>query len=316
MSGAFDKELRAMDSAWANAPEGFADLPEGIYTMQISEASIKKTKTSGKPRATFRFVVTEGEHLGSSQMDGFMLDPENPVGMSILKTLLGKKLGYEIPDSLSEVEDILADISKKNPIVTAQVVKKGDFTNVKVLEMVDAGGGESPPEDTTDNAAADGGDDGYKVGDKVKFKNEDEMVLGTITKKSKSGDFSIETDDAVWDDIPADLLSLQDDEAADPEMEALVGFCGAQGVAIDSDASKEGIIKILSKMRWASEELTSHERELLTTNGIKLVTAPAPKATPKSAPKATPKAKPKACKACGGSGKNSKGKPCPICSAK
>lgn len=296
--GAFDKEMKSMDGAWSNAPES-SDLPEGQYTLTIQAAEIRKSKNSGKLRATFQYVVSEGEHLGASQFDGFTLDPDNPIGMSMLKQLLGKRLGYEIPESLGDVEDILADISKKHPIVSAQIVRKGDFTNVRVLEVLSAesesieGAAESVAEEPAaeEPAADDPVVATLNVGDAVTFENDGETHTGTITKANEDGSFDVETETENWNEVPADMLSLT--ETVEPETEAeetddkltdLIALAGAHGIEIVDGATRAKVEKTLKAAKWQRDELTKEEIAALEEIGVVI-----PKAAPKSAVKSVAK---------------------------
>lgn len=307
----FDKELEQMDSAWNNAPET-SDLPEGQYTMTIQDAKLGKTKTSGKLRASFQFTVAEGEHLGSSQWDGYNLDGENPVGMSFLKRLL-TKLGYDIPESLAEVGDILTDIATKNPVVLAQVVKKGDFTNVRVQEVVADSGGKTAPsaakaqakrqpaartpvEDVHDIIAAGEVEaaEGFAIGDVVTFENNGTEYTGTIKAIRDDGTYDVETESDVWNEVPADLLTKAasaDSPEEDDGRESLALLAGAHGVEIQDGDGPEEIVAALRKHRWVRSDLTDDEIALLAEHGIKPAT-PAPKPTPK--PAAQPSTKPAA----------------------
>lgn len=311
--GEFDKELKDMGSAWSDAPAS-SDLPEGSYTMTIQEAEIRKTKSSGKLRATFRYVVSEGEHQGASQFDGFTLDPENPVGMSMLKQLLGKKLGYEVPETIQEVQDILGDISKKNPIVTAQVVRKGDFTNVRVLEVVGEGGVAKPfPKKTPPTSAprAVAASASLSEGDEVTFENEGKTEKGKIIKARADGSFDVEAESDTWREVPAEMLTLAsgDDEASAEEEPAteegddrtsLLALAAAHGIAgLKDDMTHEKLVEELKGYEWKRDELTKDEIALLERTGILSApkkTSPPPKKTeqaPKPAPKVAPKATPK-----------------------
>lgn len=299
--GAFTKEMKTMDSAWTNAPES-SDLPEGQYTLTIQAAEIRKAKSSGKLRATFQYVVSEGEHLGASQFDGFTLDPENPVGMSMLKNLLGKRLGYEIPESMGDVEDILADITKKHPIVSAQIVKKGDFTNVRVLELLsaesedatedaaeEAEAADAPLEEETESEAA-----AFAVGDAVTFETDGETQNGKITKANDDGSFDVETDSENWSEVPADLLTLveesadeeaEEEEEVDETLPELIALGNAHGLDIADDADRETAEETIKATKWKRDELTKEEIAVLEAIGVK----PVAKATAKPAAKPAPK---------------------------
>ena len=284
----FDSELEAMNSAWSEAPES-NDLPEGVYTMTIQSAEIKRTKTSGKLRATFQYVVSEGEHEGASQYDGFMLDGESPVGMSVLKQLISK-LGYEVPADFSEVNDVLSEITNSNPIVSAQIVRKGDFTNVRVVELLDgAPEGDEPAEDDEEEVedadeSNDAGDDEsgdsddseeqkeLAVGDKVSLEVEGSIYIGTISKIRRDGTMDVETDEEVFEEVDPALLTPEDtdesnDEDADEdkELKTAIELATAHDIeGIDDDTTKKKAFKILGEAEWDRSELTDEEIEFLT----------------------------------------------------
>jgi hypothetical protein len=325
MNEDFKDELHDMDAAWSNAPEN-TDLPEGTYTMTISEGKLTKTKTSGKIRAAFCFVIAEGEHLGAKQWDGFMLDGENPIGMSFFKKFLAK-LGYEIPASMAEINDVLEDITARNPIVSAQVVRKGDFTNVRVLELLGEGGGapqqaklvhaDAPkvtakptPKPKTkaavvqddDAVEGDGEQVAFGVGDEVAFNDdEDNVIVGKITKIE--GDVAeIETDDAVWGDIALENLRPNDGEEVVEEAEAepadavaLRALLAAVGGEVTDDEARDDVVAKLAEYEWKRDEITEDEAKTLAGAGIAIVATPKPAPKPKAVakPVAAPAVKPK-----------------------
>jgi len=321
MGDTFKKELDNMSSAWSDAPES-SDLPEGTYTMTINSAEIRRTKNSGKLRATFQFTVSEGEHIGASQFDGYMLDPESPMGMSMLKQLLSQKLNYEIPENLSDLEELLADISNKNPIVTAEIVRKGDFTNVRVLELLT---GAAPAVKTnptskktskkveTEEEAEEAEEAGeeeeaeeveLKVGSEVTFTVEDEEVTGKITKKNKNGTFNIETDTDIYEDVEASDLSPADGEEAeaaeeeideDDKKDELLLLAQSHDIAVEDTMTGEELQAELGQYEWKKSELTDEEIELLEGCEIAIIDDKAKKPlTKKPAPAPVSKGKPAA----------------------
>lgn len=259
---AFEKELARMDSAWSNAPKD-TDLPEGIYTATIQSAEMRKSQKSGNPMVTMRFVVADGEHLGAQQNNNNVLNPENPVGMSILKKTL-TKLGYEIPETMAEVADILADVSKKNPIVTIQVKKSGEYTNVYVLELVSEGDAkaEAPVADDSDDAE-------FAVGDDVTFEAEGATQSGKITEKNKDGTYAVETEEANWPEVAASDLTKAEAEETDPELLAMAQAHQIKGL----EDGTEALIAAMKCHSWMRSELTDDEIALLETHGIKTAAA-------------------------------------------
>ena len=310
----FAKEMAEMNGAWTDAPDN-SDLPEGVYSMIIQSAEVKRTKTSGKLRATFQFVVAEGEHEGASQYDGFMLDGDSPVGMSMLKQLISK-LGYEVPEDFSDVNDVLNDITNANPLVSGEVKRKGDFTNVRVLELLEAADGsdEGATDDDDDDAVEDtdgaeddeageeaeeGEEEGEEeseddeveevelaVGVAVSLEVEGDTYQGAVKKIRKNGNVDVETDEEVFEDVEPDLLTIVteegEEEGEDTEQATAVELAAAHGIdGIEDDTPKAKALNILRKQKWNKDELTDEEIEFLTdVVGIEFPAKKKPTAAP------------------------------------
>lgn len=285
---AFEKELARMDSAWSNAPKD-TDLPEGIYTATIQSAEMRKSQKSGNPMVTMRFVVADGEHLGAQQNNNNVLNPENPVGMSILKKTL-TKLCYEIPETMAEVADILADVSKRNPIVTIQVKKSGEYTNVYVLELVSDGDAKAEAIEEDEAPVANDSDDAeFAVGDDVTFEAEGATQSGKITEKNKDGTYAVETEEANWPEVAASDLTKAEAEAdAEPEADPeLLALAQAHEIKVAAEAGTEALVAAMKRHSWKRSELTDDEIALLETHGIKTAAVaqkPVAKAPAKPAP--------------------------------
>ncbi len=314
--GEFDKELKAMNAAWSGAPES-SDLPEGTYTMIIQEAKLARSKSNGKLRAAFRYVVSEGEHRGSSQFDGFQLDPEDTRTMSRLKTFLGKKLGYEIPPTMQGVEEILADITARNPIVLVQLQKskKSDYMNIYVQEVLGAAEGADVVADADADADAPAAEDTAPEGEEaseaapelgvgvvVEFESGGEKIQGKITEDKGDNTYTVETETDVYADVDASLLTpvatedapADDEPAPEPEAEAddavrtgLMALAQAYGLKVKDSMTAEDLTKMLRGYEWKASDLTDDEVEVL-----KAVSIPVMQSKPTAKPVAKTPAKP------------------------
>jgi hypothetical protein len=226
--GKFTNRLKAMDEQWKNSGSGFPEIAPGEYTLQITGAELKESQTSGNLRATFTYTLMDGEQAGETLMDGFTLDGEKPAGMRMLKGLL-EKLEMEVPESMSDVEGILGTVAEAGLTVRALIKKSGDFTNVKVQELLgsaeavaDEDAAEADPaeegvEAETTEEAAEGAEEetvdetptpkhGYKKGMTVCFKNGADTITGKITKVDGAMT-TIETAEGdEWEDVPVQAL--------------------------------------------------------------------------------------------------------------
>jgi flagellar biosynthesis GTPase FlhF len=219
--GAFEKELKSMDGAWSSAPES-GDLPVGQYTMQLGSVEIRKTQAD-KMRAFIHYVVTEGTHQGVGQNDGFTLDTENPdKGMSMFKQWM-KNFVDEIPETMLEVKEILAELSNTNPLLVADVVKSkdGQYTNVRVVEVL----GSADDADGVVEEEEEEEEEELSVGDEVEFTNPEdgEEYTGTIMKVMKNDMYKVETEDdviTVSGDILRGEAEEEEEEAEEEEEEA------------------------------------------------------------------------------------------------
>jgi len=278
-NNAFAAELKKMNSSWSDAPEN-TNLPEGEYTFTVQNAEIKKAQSSGKLRAVFTLAVAEGEHAGATIQDGYNLDAENTLGMSMLKAQLGR-YGYEIPESLTDVVDILEAISAENPMVIGKVKQNGDFTNVRITEVLDGaaakeGGEEEAPAEEEGGEGEEAAE--IMVGSTVTFTVEDEEITATITKKHKDGSFDAENDDESFEKIdPSELTLVGDEEEGGEDGEAedntdLLELVAAHGIPdIEEDMARADIIEALGGYEWKREELTDDEAALLEASEIEVI---------------------------------------------
>lgn len=101
-----EQDLLALGAVFEDAivmddPDGFKDLPEGEYLSQVTQFEIKKTKSTNKLMAAWRFKVVEGEEGGGRYIFKNLVIEDNPANMKRLISDLGK-FGLEI-NSLADI---------------------------------------------------------------------------------------------------------------------------------------------------------------------------------------------------------------------
>ena len=305
----FANRLKKMNNQWDDTASGFEDIPEGIYSAQLVEAILKETK-AGALRVSVQYAVAEGEHAGESVFDGFMLEKDNEfceMGAQFMKGWL-EAIGYEVPP-LDEIEDVLEQVTADSPLVLIEVKKKGDFTNVRVKELL--GGSASETQINTKERTVKAKtqskkkavDCPFSEGDEVQFDDDGTALSGKILSIDADETCTIlSDDDEEWEEIPFSLLTVKDaeveeekeeeeeieDQEAEEEeeeeeeegisQEDLLVFCGSQGLKeVKKNMKPEKIISILEGYEWNADELTEDEVALL--EGVEVpVNKPKPKA--------------------------------------
>jgi hypothetical protein len=135
----FKARLRQMKSRFEearSARSAFEDLPDGRYVCKITKAYLHESE-SGKMFAVFSFNVIEGEEKGEVITDWNNLDHD--VGLRIFCEKV-KRLGSELPDDPTAIEDMLKEIAGDRPTVRLRLktrkTDKGEFQgkNIEVEE--------------------------------------------------------------------------------------------------------------------------------------------------------------------------------------
>jgi transcription antitermination factor NusG len=263
-------KLKKHGGAWkaANAREktgGFADLEPGLYLAAITSAVLDEFGQNNKLAVQFVFTVQEGESEGQTQSSFDNLETED--NMYWFQNKLSK-LGYELPDDISEMPEILEDIEANRPIVKIKVVEKDGYTNVYLNKLVEESGGltakeikgeeeEAPSKDKAKPSAkakakakakAEKVEAELEVGDRVTFVDEGNTFTGTVKEVNgdeQSCDVEVDDVDEVWDVDFNDLTKLEGDEApADTEEEEEAAFEVGQTVSFETEdeVELEGVI--------------------------------------------------------------------------
>lgn len=153
----FAKKLKDAGKLWnaaktraAEAGSGrYAEFDDGRYMTRITDAKIGESQSSGRLQVVWTFKFEDGQYEGQTKLDFSGL--ETDTNLYYLAQRL-QQLGYEPPDSLEEIEDILEDVKKTRPLVKINLKTKGDFQNVYIDKVFASGleeSGEEPEDDDT-----------------------------------------------------------------------------------------------------------------------------------------------------------------------
>ncbi len=273
MSKQFKNRLNAMQKTWDTNRDPQPSIPAGRYTMQLQNAELSEN-SNGKLQIHTENLVIDGEYSGEVAHDFLQL--ENEIGMQFTARWI-EAMGYDVPDDMSEIEEIVASIAEAAPTFQGKVKVSKGFTNVQVLEILDPGEAPEPGEDVK----------GKKVevdeGDEVAFEDEDGNALtGTVTKVDDDGNVDVDVDGEVYEVEAGDYepSEKKEDESGDDELGELIAFAQSQDIDVDDDDDVDSVTEKISEFEWDKKELTEEEVALLESIGAKFTKAK-PKAKPK-----------------------------------
>lgn len=244
----FAKRLKAANKNWASAKEkaaekdggGFTEFDDGRYMARLKGGKLGESE-SGRLQIAFAFEIQEGEHEGKTKYDYQGVESEQNL------EYLGRRLtqlGYELPDDLDQIEDILEDIGKTKPLCKIRLKSKGDFQNVYIDKVFSSDEDEESDEDETEETEVENTD-----ADEA----EEEEEAPPPTKKAKAkavpepepeeDEDEDEAEEESEDDEAEEVEEAGDDEAEEVEL--------SKGMNVIADTAKgemrATVIEILEK---------------------------------------------------------------------
>ena len=179
MDNALKNKLKKAQNNWQGAREkakdstGFAEVPDGRYLAHITNAQICESRSSGRLQIQWTWTISDGEFEKDTKLDFDGLETEDNL------VFLGRKLarfGYELPEDITEISDILDELIEKQPLARIRLKTKGEFQNVyvdKLMQSVSTDGEDSDNESmSSEDEDLEEADDGS--GDEVDDEQEKE----------------------------------------------------------------------------------------------------------------------------------------------
>jgi cobalamin biosynthesis protein CobT len=183
MDNALKKKLQKAQNNWQGAREkakestGFTEVPDGRYLAHLTNAQICESRSSGRLQIQWTWTISDGEFENDTKLDFDGLETEDNL------VFLGRKLsrfGYELPEDITEISDILDELVEKQPLARIRLKTKGEFQNVYVDKLMSSGssddddsGDESMSSDDEDLEESDDGS-GDEVDDEPEEESDDE----------------------------------------------------------------------------------------------------------------------------------------------
>jgi len=312
------ERLAQGNKAWKDAPTGgFKDCEPGRFTFMLEEAVLFESKSKQELMLRLKWVVAKGEHKGDQVTEFFSLDNEDRYPM--LKARI-TDLGFEVPETKSDIEDLAAELNREPPIIVADVVKSKpnengmQFTNLRNVTLIDDAAlaseavaeaeaeaeGEGEAEAVTEEAEAEAETEepaALVKGARVTFADDegDEHSAKVVSVDDDAKTARVKDDEgAVWD-VNQDALTIEGAEAVEAEevveeasgddeeaaqKAALLTIADAHDVEVSEDDDLADIVKKMRKAVWKDAELGDDEVETLEAAGLKVVKASKPAAKP------------------------------------
>lgn len=210
-------------------------VPEGEYACQLQSAEMKESQ-NGNMMIRRAHLILDGEFEGVVIRDNIVLSTE--VGMSIAAEWI-ERMGFEVPEDLEEIEDVIAEIVEAAPEYTAQVKHSGDFVNVACYEA----------------EASEAGDGAEEEDEEPDVEDE-------------------EAEDEAEEEEEEDAEEEEEEEEEDgPDLQPLRDFMIAQGYEAEDvdDLDVEEMVETLKgDPDVTGAKVTDDEREMLAEFGLKL----------------------------------------------
>ena len=139
MDNALKNKLKKAQNNWQGARErakestGFTEVPDGRYLAPLTNAQICESRSSGRLQIQWTWTISDGEFEKDTKLDFDGLETEDNL------VFLGRKLsrfGYELPEDITEISDILDELIEKQPLARIRLKTKGEFQNVYVDKLM------------------------------------------------------------------------------------------------------------------------------------------------------------------------------------
>ena len=141
------------------AKDMFTLVPAGVYVGVLQSAKIAES-SNGNLLIKREHLITEGDESGSTVFDNMMLETE--LGFAFIIRWL-EICGYEAPETPEEIEDIIEAMTDENPGVKFSIKHSGNYANVSVQELLEAG--EASESDSSSDEVEEEDDEVYTAED-------------------------------------------------------------------------------------------------------------------------------------------------------
>lgn len=301
-------KLNKLNKSWKDAskrePSQFEDLEPGVYLMSMTGATCDTFGVNQKLCIKWDYTVQEGESVGSIQSDFDQLETEDNLFWVQSKL---NQLGYDLPDEIKELPEVLEDIEKSKPILRCKVVEKGGYTHVYINKVVEGEGGltraelldEAPPASTKgkpDAKAEEAASGEIEVGSEV---THTDGSTGVVKVVKEDGSYEVEFEGEVYgcEASEVTLIVIEEEtpaeEPEEPTNDSAEIVVGTKVSFEEEDQTFTGEVKALNDATESADVAVDGTDEVWDIEVSMLTVVPAASAPKKKASKKKASAKKK-----------------------
>lgn len=205
--------LKKLGKSWKDSAEEVGsgsgpDIDDGFYKMRLTKAQVTENANHGNLQVYWDWEVVDGEFAGTHVPQWNNLEHE--VGLSIAqKTIV--RLGFDVPDDVTELEDVLEELTDTQPIARCKVqtVEKDGWENVNLyVNKLLEGGGDVEPTTAGNEEPDDNDEPAFAEGEAVKVVDNGTEYTGKVISCS-------DTEVVIDFDGSEETWSLDDVESAE-----------------------------------------------------------------------------------------------------
>ncbi len=265
MASKFRARLKKMNDTWQEskkqAKEMFTKVDQGVYLAQLQSMEMSESST-GNLQIKRQHLITEGgDFEGVTIYDNLQLEASD-LSMAFVRREIDA-YGYECPEDIGDIEDIITGIAKAAPEVKINVTHSGDFTNVRVMEVTEEGTGGYTPADIKAmgrNALAE-----VITNEELKDIDTDDLSLSELRTAILDGLGLSETKKK---EVEEEEETSAGEEVLSDNLEGLKDFCNAQDIEVDDDDDEDSLKEKIDELEYPVADHTEEEVELLKNVGM------------------------------------------------
>lgn len=232
----FDARLKRMNEAYQEnkqfVNDVFTQVPVGVYIGLLQSAGLKESG-NGKLMIQRSHLIIEGDLKGRVVWDHMMIDGNDRGFTFIIRWI--KTCGYEAPHNSEGLPEVLNTMSDENPKVKFLVKHSGDYVNVTVQGLVEAGEPSVATKTTTIIPEEEG--DAYTAADVKGMTKSDLIAL--ITDYNLDFDCEgkdvIEIQQGIMDELGLGESEVTEDEIKKMKRSDLIDLIEEDDLPIDYD---------------------------------------------------------------------------------
>jgi hypothetical protein len=266
------KKLKEAGKLWKGAKKkaaekssAFVEYEDGRYMARLQGGEIG-TSEAGRLQLAWSWKFEDEPYEGKIKKAYQGLENEDNL-VFLARDL--ERLGYEAPDDIAGIEEVLNDIKKEKPLARIRLKSKGDFQNVYIDKVFSGDEEDEAEEEDTEETETE---------------TETEEAETEEESDEEESDDAEESDEEESDEEETEEESDEESDEEDDEVELTVGM------RVEADTSKgKKVGKIIEILEKENKVRVKTEEGPVVKVGIdKLAAADEPEEAPKKKAKDEP----------------------------